>query len=232
MLIKPKKIIGTVGYMGGLPAILEPFCWAWGQMIQYNSEYLCEPDQMVNYVKATASLHFFARNNLVEQMKGDWLVMLDTDHAPDPDVIMRMLDAVNKNNIQVATALYRHRASFGGPVIYNWDETGFAQPIAFWTKDVPVMQIDSAGAGCLFVKKEVFERIEKELKEKPFTPIDYYGEDHSFFQRCKKLKIPAYALMDIESPHLKVEKLEMKNYVQPPSVGKMKKTEGKVLIVK
>lgn len=216
MLYK-KNIIGTVGYMGGIPAVLEPFCWAWGQMIQYNSEYLCQPGEIVNYIKATVSLHFFARNSLVEGMKGDWLLMLDTDHAFDPDIVVRMLDYMNKYDAQVVTAMYRHKSDPGGPVIYNWDEKGFAVPIADWVdengnRNLNAFQIDSAGGGCLLVRREVFKRIDSELKEKPFDIISGFGEDHSFFKRLEKLKIPAYALLNVESPHLQIQKLTMDNY--------------------
>lgn len=215
MLYK-KDIVGTVGYLGGLPALLEAFCWAWGQMVQFNSEYLCKPGEIVHYIKATASLHFFARNSLVEQMKGDWLLMLDTDHAFDPDLVVRMLDGMNSIDAQVVTALYRHKSDPGGPVIYNWDENGFAEPIGSWEgeggKKLNAIRIDSAGGGALLVKREVFKRIREELGEKPFDIIPGFGEDHSFFKRLQKLKIPAYALVDIESPHLQVQKLTMSNY--------------------
>lgn len=227
MLYK-KNIIGTIGYMGGLPAVLEPFCWAWGQMIQYNTEYLCNPGEIVHYIKATVSLHFFARNSLVQQMRGDWLLMLDTDHAFEPDIAARMINVMNKNNLQVVTALYRHRAAPGGPVIYQWDkEDKFAMPIADWSKDVEAMQVGSAGAGCLLVKREVFDRIKAELKQEPFTLIEGYGEDHSFFKRCQKLGIDVYALPQIESPHLQITKLKMGDYKINQSVVSKDRTEVK-----
>lgn len=162
---------------------------------------------------ATVSLHDFARNSIVEQMKGDWLWMTDTDHKFDPDTLARMLFFMNKFNLDVVTALYRHRAEPGCPVIYQWDEENvFLNPIGNWSQDVDVIEIGSAGAGCLLVRASVFARIRKELGEQPFTRFDHYGEDHAFFKRCQKLGIAVHALTRVESPHLQIQALEMEDY--------------------
>src|SRR2546430_12756031 len=141
-----KTILGTAAYLGGLPANLEAFTWAWGQMIQYNNEYVCAPGEIVHLDKATVSLHDFARNSLVERFLGDWLWMTDTDHAFEPDVLARMLFFSNKYDLQVVTAIYRHRAGPGCPVLYQWDEDGvFALPIGNWDQDVEAIRVGSAG---------------------------------------------------------------------------------------
>lgn len=214
-MILKKTVIGTVAYMGGLPSNLEAFTWSWGQLIQYNSEYIINPLQaeIIHQVRSTVSLHDFARNSIVEQMQGQWLWMTDTDHKFDPDIVSTMLYFLNKFNLDVVTALYRHRAEPGCPVIYNWDEKGvYAVPIGNWDKDVDVVQIDSAGCGCLLVRASVFKRIRTELGEQPFTRFDNYGEDHAFFKRCQKLNIPVYALTKVESPHIKIDTLLMEDY--------------------
>lgn len=214
MLMK-KRTIGTVAYLGGLSTTLEAFTWAWGQLVQFNSEYLCDPfkGEIVHYSKATMTLHDFARNSLVTAMQGEWLLQLDTDHAPEPDLCARMVWAMQKYNLQVVSALYRHKIGAGSPVIYNWDKSGkFAMPISDWDRDVSALQIGTAGGGCLLVRRSVFDRIRIELNESPFTRFEAYGEDHAFFQRCRKLNIPVYALPHVESPHLVVKPLLMADY--------------------
>ena len=212
MLLR-KKIIGTCAYLGGLQATLEAFTWAWSQMIQFNTEYVCQPGELIHLDKATVSLHDFARNSLAERFLGDWLFMTDTDHQFEPDILSRMLYMSNKHKLQVVTAIYRHRAGPGGPVIYQWDEDGvFALPIGNWDQDVEAMQVGSAGAGCLLVYRSVYDRIRKELNEAPFARFSHYGEDHAFFQRCRKLDIPVYALPHVESPHIVIDTLKMKDY--------------------
>jgi hypothetical protein len=124
-----------------------------------------------------------------------------------------MVGAMNRYHVDIVTALYRHRGGPGSPTIYQWDHDGkFALPISDWDRKVGAVRIGSAGAGCLLVKRTVFDRIEKELKAKPFDVLPTYGEDHSFFKRCWELKIPAYALTHVESPHLVVQGLTMADY--------------------
>lgn len=202
--------IGTIAYLGGLPAVLEPFCWAWGQMIQANSELLAGPGQYVHYDKATVSLHSFARNSLVERFLGDWLLMLDTDHAFEPDLAVRLvtlLTVYREFNVGVISGIYCHRAGPRSPVIYQWNKDGTGLlPIGDWDVESHprLIQVGSAGGGALLVRRWVYDRIRTELHEDPFEIHKPFGEDHSFFYRLRTLEIPAYAAMQVESPHLEV----------------------------
>lgn len=223
-MLLTKTPIGTVAYLGGLPAVLEPFCWAWGQLIQYNTEYLCQPGEYVHYAKARASLHDFARNSLVEQFLGEWLLMLDVDHVPEPDLAMRMLTRMRQYECGVLTAVYVHKFPPYSPVIYQY-EPGAAgmQPIHDWDKGATAFQIGSAGAGTLLVKRWVFDRIRDELKESPFDRIKGLGEDHSFFDRLTRLKIPAFAVPTIQSPHLELVGRTLEDY-HPRGRSRRRKT--------
>jgi len=207
-----KKPIGTIGYMGGLMSVPEAFMWSYGQMIQYNSDYLVEPNECIYYTRSSISFHSAARNSLVDSMKGDWLLMLDTDHVFDPDIAARLLNVMNINNIDVITALYQYRTHPHSPVIYQWTDKGL-EAIGDWDRlDGPyLIPIGSSGAGCLMIKRTVFEKIKKELKEGPFDIVHPYGEDHSFFKRLKTLGIKAYCAPHIESHHIQIKQLSIDN---------------------
>jgi hypothetical protein len=210
-----KRPIGTIGVMGGLPALLTDFAWSLIQMVQYNAEYLCGPGEVVHYVRAKASLHDFARNGLVESMLGDWLLQLDTDHVPEPDLAARMLRRMDEYGCDVLTALYHHKFPPYTPVIYHYDGNGRGMaPISAWDSRADGFQIGSAGAGALLVRKPVFDRIREELKEPPFERIHPFGEDHSFFVRLHKLGIKAYVATSIESPHLEIRPVTSKDFRQ------------------
>jgi hypothetical protein len=200
--------IGTIAYLGGLPAVLESFCWAWGQLIQFNTEYLCTTGEYVHYDKATVSLHHYARNSLAERFLGDWLLMLDTDHAFAPDLAVRLVSLLHQYrefNVGVLSGIYCHRAGPRSPVIYQWNATGTGLlPIGDWDPGARLIQVGSAGGGALLVARWVYERIQHDLQEGPFDLRKPFGEDHSFFHRLKELEIPAYAAMHVESPHLEV----------------------------
>lgn len=205
-----RKAIGTVAYMGGLPAVLETFTWSWGQMIQYNQEVFCEGSEYIHYERTTISDHAPARNNLVTKFIGDWLIQMDTDHQFEPDIVARMVKLANLHEIDVLSAVYQMKRQPHVPVLFQWirkaeDDSVGLQPLATWPKEAKLIQIGSAGGGCLFVRRSVFDKISKEYKDEgPFDKIHPYSEDHSFFLRCRQVGVKAYAAMQIHCNHLRV----------------------------
>lgn len=206
-----KKALGTVAYLGGLPAILENFTWAWGQMIAYNNEWVLS-DNYIHLDRATYSDHAPARNSLVSSFLGNWLIMLDTDHYFEPDIINRLTWIADTLDIDVLSGIYLMKRHPHVPVLYQWvgdKENPALQPMANWDKNLKVVQIGSAGGGCLFVRRRVFDRITAELNEQPFDHIGAYSEDHSFFFRLKKLDIPAYAALHVQCHHLRIAEVTL-----------------------
>ena len=200
-----RKALGTVAYLGGVPAVLESFTWSWGQMIHYNHEMFVEGPHYIHYDRASISDHGPARNSLVSRFLGDWLVMMDTDHRFDPDIIARLVRTADDSGVDVLSAVYQMKNAPHVPVLFQWvgDSPKGLQPLATWPKEAKVLQIGSAGAGCLFVRRSVFDRL-AEQGGGPFDKIGIFSEDHSFFKRCADAGIPCYAAMDIQSNHLRV----------------------------
>lgn len=211
MLLKNRPI-GTVSYLGGLPANLEEFTWSWGQMIQFNAEALCGPGEYVHLAHTKASFHSFARNQLAEQMMGDWLLMLDADHQFEPDLCVRLVDRLNAYDADVIVGLYQHRQAPHVPVLYLKNDEDLYAPIGAWDTTADVFAVDSAGAGCLMVRRRVFDRIRAELKEGPFDVIPPFGEDHSFAKRCEKLGFKILCDPRIECHHLQVRPVTLADY--------------------
>lgn len=209
---KESKPIGTVAIMGGVPNVPTPFLWSWTQMLEYNAKYLEE----ILYIRSTVSFHATARNGFVDEMKGDWCLMLDTDIAFGPDILHRMLARMHQHDIDVLVGMYQFRNPPHSPVIFKWNDQGFpiwqmeyqAQP----TDQFHYFPVDTAGAGCLLVRNRVFERILKELKENPFDIIPPLGEDHSFFHRLKRLGIQAVCDPAIHVEHLTWKGVTMRDY--------------------
>jgi hypothetical protein len=114
-----------------------------------------------------------------------------------------MVRMMYRTEADVLTGLYAYRQPPHYPVLYVWNpNTQRHDIVASWDKSAEVFRIDSAGAGILLVKRKVYDRIKRELKERPFTRIGQTGEDHSFFTRLRKLDIPAYCAPRIEAEHL------------------------------
>ena len=201
-----RHVIGTVAYMGGVPSLPEPFVWCWTQMIEYNSEYLVQPNERIHYDRATISFHSMARNQLVSQMQGDWLLMLDIDMTFEPDICARLLLHLERDGADAVTGVYVFKGPLHSPVLYTSDGKSGLAPIGDWDRpqnaEAYLMPIESAGAGCLMVRRSVLDQIAADSKSGPFDIEPPYGEDHSFFRRLKKSGCKAYASPTIRCGHL------------------------------
>lgn len=197
-----RRTIGTVAYMGGVLALPEPFTKAWGDMIQYNYEYLVQPTERIHYTRATVSYHSFARDSLIDQMQGDWILMLDTDIIFEPDVVAQMLHKMEKHDIDVLLGVYPYKGTVHAPVLYGYNpETKNRFVIGDWDKRFDVIECDGGGAGCLMIRKNVVKKI-KETGESLFAIREPFSEDNSFFLRLRDAGIKAYFSPNIKLEHL------------------------------
>ena len=213
-MLLAKRPIGTACFLGGLYTLLEDFSWSFMQMIQYNTEFVCRPSQgeYIHLDRSKTSDRAGARNILAQRMLGDWIWMTDTDHQFEPDILARRLALFNAphpdtgERIDVLSGLYRYKSYPHLPVIYHFDPTtGHHAHIGDldWTK--PLVQVGCAGAGCLLVRRCVFDRIREELHEDPFAEMHPYSEDFSWFTRLRKLGIKVYVAPQIRSDHLLIK---------------------------
>jgi glycosyltransferase involved in cell wall biosynthesis len=204
-MLTRKKTIGTVGYMGGIMALPEPFVFSWTQMIQFNEHALCQEDKQIHYTRTQYSLHSAARNDLAQNMRGDWLLQLDTDMVFDPDFCARLVRVMEIYNLDIVTGVYPYKSNPGVPTLYHFDDDRKRHdPISIPDEamDMEVFEVDSAGGGALLVRRSVFARIVNELKQPPFEHIPPCGEDHSFFMRARKLGIKAHCAWKVQASHL------------------------------
>jgi len=216
-MLTHQKLIGTIGYMGGVMSLPEPFAWSWGNMLSYTKEALCQPNEHVLAEKTKLSLHDWARNELVSRMQGDWLLMFDTDVAFEPDMAARLVMTMTRYDVDVLTGIYCYKSPPHFPVLYVWNpETEKHETIAKWPRNQDLIPVSSAGGGCLLVRRRVFERITSELNENPFDRYPGKGEDHSFFMRLRKLGIKPACAWKIEMQHLEYVGLTpSQNYIEP-----------------
>lgn len=223
-----KQPIGTVSYLGGTPAILEKFSWSFLQLALYSSEYLCSPSTYIHFDRSKVSYHAKARNELVQTMLGNWILMLDSDHEPAPDLVARMYNIFTKHKLDVLVGIYQVKQVPYPPLLYMWneDKTQFTLVSSFDNPNhADIFKIAAAGGGCLMIRRMVIYRMLTELKERPFDITQQrdgklpLSEDLSFFERCDRLDIPVYAAPNIESPHLDVIPITMEWNIKADKVG-------------
>lgn len=185
-------------------------------MVAFNSEYVCGPRQFVNYSKSRHSLHHVARNQMVQEMLGEYLWMVDTDHTFEPDIFARLVNAAKMFRLDVVSGLYLKKQPPYRPAAWKWNDDGGHSELSDISMD-NVLQVGAVGAGCLLVHRRVFDRIEKEMKEDPFSVREFgvtTGEDFAFCKRLKMLNIPIGLVPWIQCRHLIVKPLDVENDFQ------------------
>lgn len=193
---------GTVAYCSDGQYIPEKFAFSYGQMVQYNSLHDLKS---VYYDHSLTSWLPRGRNDLAKNMRGDWLLMLDTDVEFSPDTVSRLIKVADKYKAPVVTGLCVMKKYPHLPILYSWnDERNVYENILQWPPETEIFQCDASGAGCLFIRKFVFDLIWTKLKDDPFATIGTLSEDMSFFDRLRKLGVGVYCAPQVYLSHLYV----------------------------
>lgn len=162
------------------------------------------------------------RNELVarfmETTEAQWLLMVDSDEQLGLDAFDKLIGAVHDKERPIVAGLY-----FGA---WPGDLYPAAMPLIF--KSVPnstrflpmtdypadqVVEIDSAGTGCLMVHRSVFEAFQAEatphegktwcwFRDMPVNG-DWFSEDHFFCARARELGYRLHAHTGAVLPHRK-----------------------------
>ena len=202
-MLTEHKIVGTIGMMSGIMSVPTPFTRSWGRMLLFSQQAVCQPGEYIHPADTAMSLHDSARNDLVRQMRGDWILMFDTDTEFEPDFAARLVAAMYRHNVDVLSGIYSFKSPPYLPILYMRNpDSNKHEVIQDWDRNADLLQVDAAGGGCLLVRKKVLDRVSKEFNCQPFDRDGGSGEDLSFFRRLGKLHIPVYCAWKIEMMHL------------------------------
>jgi len=212
--------IGTLAYLGVF-VNPEEFTWSWGQIIAFCYEYILQspgersPGEFIHLLRWNRSGQAFGRNILAGKMVGDWLMMLDSDHAPEPDIVLRLLRLFESYKLDVLSGVYVYKQPPFSPAMYVWDENGQGyRDVVEWNREAEAIPVACAGAGCLLVRASVFRRLARAFPgEQPFDPKGQYStDDYSFFERCRLAGIKSFVATQIENPHLGLTQRTLADY--------------------
>jgi hypothetical protein len=212
-----RKPIGTLSYLGGTPSVLERFAWAFTQLALHSQNVMCNPQtEYLHIDRSRVSAHAKARNELVQNMKGEWILMLDSDHEPEPDLLVRLINIYKRYHLEVLVGVYQVKVYPYPPLLYKYNEDNTDLQIISSIENpqnAEIMEIAASGGGCLLISRDTVYRIASEMKEMPFdirmhpTNGKPLSEDLSFFRKCFELGIKCYAALNVENPHLDVTQI-------------------------
>lgn len=189
-------ISASIGYICTIPFVYETFVAHMMALMHYNLSHGID----TTFSRSIHGSQAHARNEMVNKLQSDWLLMLDTDMQFEPSIFETLYKTAMHYNLEVLSGIYYQRQKPHNPVVYHLRDDQFFSWDPFQFPE-PVLTTDATGAGCLLVKATVFERIKKELNEEPFSIIPPNSEDFSFFRRLKKLGIQPHITKEVMCGH-------------------------------
>ena len=135
------------------------------------------------------SLIYTSRNDLATnavQSDMDYVFWMDSDMSFPPDTLVRMMDTLQKHDLDILTGLYFRRVPPYSPVLF--DQLEMRRNICCWSefKSIPdeLFEVGGCGFGCVLMKTEVFLSVQSKHGNM-FAPIGNNGEDIAFCIRAR-----------------------------------------------
>lgn len=152
------------------------------------------------------SLIYTSRNKLAEraiQMEADYVLWLDSDMVFQPDLLERMMDRLQKDNLDILTGLYFRRVRPFTPVLFNKLE--MVGNVCNWSEfhelpDEP-FEVGGCGFGCVLMNTGVFLDVQGKFGNM-FGPIGNTGEDLAFCWRARECGYKIICDPSIECGHV------------------------------
>jgi len=158
------------------------------------------------------------REWLANNFQGDWLFYADNDHIFPPETIIRLLS----HNVPIVSGLYFKRGDNFDPQVWTWDHFDEVEKNNHYTPMIgavgeylkrhrdeltdgrivkclaqpELIECDAVGGGCLLVRREVFEKMDK-----PYFG-NHVAEDLEFSRRVKEAGFKIYADLSVMVGHL------------------------------
>ena len=140
----------------------------------------------------TGSLIYTSRNALATmaiQMDADYVFWLDSDMVFEPDTLVRMMDTLKKNDLDILTGLYFRRVPPYSPVLFKKLDITCATETADFEEysSIPesLFEVAACGFGCVLMKTDVFFDVQGKFGQM-FAPIGNNGEDVAFCWRARE----------------------------------------------
>ena len=154
----------------------------------------------------SGSLIYTSRNSLAMmaiQMDADFVFWLDSDMVFKSDTLVRMMDTLKKNDLDILSGLYFRRVPPYSPVLFdkleqNGENTEFSE---FKTVPEGLFEVGGCGFGCVLMKTDVFFDVQSKFGNM-FAPRGNNGEDVAFCIRARECGYKIYCDPSIVCGHV------------------------------
>lgn len=154
----------------------------------------------------SGSLIYTSRNSLAMmaiQMDADFVFWLDSDMVFKSDTLVRMMDTLKKNDIDILTGLYFRRVPPYSPVLFDkLEQNGEITEFSEFNK-IPdeLFEVGGCGFGCVLMKTDVFFDVQSKFGNM-FAPRGNNGEDVAFCIRARECGYKIYCDPSIVCGHV------------------------------
>ena len=117
------------------------------------------------------------RNELVQRMRGDWLLFIDDDMVWQPDTIRRLVETRDKWDLDMVGALCYRRSPPFQPTLYVREQptSGSYNFLESWAPDTCV-EVDATGMAFIVIHQRVFERMVAHFEGTPGWTMPPFAE--------------------------------------------------------
>ena len=162
-----------------------------------------------------------ARERLVNNMRGSYLLMLDADTMPDQDTLVKLLEA-DKDIIScpMVTTVYPNFLNVFRQRGDTWDFQPWVLDDDYTRADVlngRIMECDAHGFGMILFKREVFDNVPPpwfSRMQHKIWPCMTYGHDVSFSIRAREAGLKIYTPLGTAVKHATVGWLDYSAHLQ------------------
>lgn len=150
----------------------------------------------VGFAISSSSLVYDARNNLAKQAVDggfDRILWLDSDMDFGPDLMEKLTEDLEENNLDVVGGIYFSRKEPIVPVVYqkvgyyHSEEEDEVTPAALNYYEYPQNELflcEGIGFGAVLMTTDIVKKVQEKYGL-PFSPILGFGEDLSFCMRAR-----------------------------------------------
>lgn len=142
------------------------------------------------FMKA-GSLIYTSRNSLATtaiEDEDDFVLWLDSDMVFKADTLVRMMDTLQKHDLDMLTGLYFRRVAPYTPVLFDRLDIKKDDTCDFTEfKEIPdkLFEVGGCGFGCVLMRTDVFFDVQSRFGNM-FAPIGNNGEDAAFCWRARQ----------------------------------------------
>lgn len=123
----------------------------------------------------------------------DYVLWLDSDMVFKPDTLIRMMDTLQKNDLDILTGLCFRRVPPYTPTLFDKLEMDGGNCIHTEFDEIPeeLFEVGGCGFAAVLMKTDVFLDVSAKFGAM-FTPIGSNGEDASFCMRARECGYKIY----------------------------------------